>query len=46
MLRGRELRAVGVKGTVMDSARVAEVKAGTLKMPAPIMFTPDMRSRP
>ena len=34
MLRGRQLRAAGVKGPAVDSARFAEVKAGKLKMPA------------
>lgn len=34
MLRGRELRAAGVKGNAVDSVRFAEVKAGKLKMPA------------
>jgi hypothetical protein len=34
MLRGRELRASGVKGDAVDSARFREVKAGKIKMPA------------
>jgi hypothetical protein len=34
MLRGRELRASGVKGAQVDTVRFAEVKKGTLKMPA------------
>ena len=34
MARGRALRASGVKGELVDSARFREVKAGTLKMPA------------
>ncbi len=34
MLRGRQLRAHGLKDQQVDSARFAEVKAGTLKMPA------------
>jgi hypothetical protein len=35
MLRGRELRASGVtKKSAVDSARLAEITAGTLKMPA------------
>lgn len=34
MARGRELRAAGVtKKSEVDSARLAEIKAGTLKMP-------------
>jgi hypothetical protein len=33
MARGRALRAQGVTGERVDSARFAEVKAGTLKMP-------------
>lgn len=33
MLRGRELRASGVKGDQVDSARFAEVRKGKLKMP-------------
>ena len=33
MLRGRELRAQGVKGDAVDSARFKEVKEGKLKMP-------------
>lgn len=33
MLRGRELRASGVKGDQVDSARFKEVRTGTLKMP-------------
>jgi hypothetical protein len=33
MARGRELRATGVKGAKVDTARFAEVKAGKLKMP-------------
>ena len=33
MLRGRELRASGVKGDAVDSVRFAEVKAKKLKMP-------------
>jgi len=35
MLRGRELRAAGItKKSAVDSARAAEIKAGTLKMPS------------
>lgn len=34
MARGRALRASGVKGALVDSARFAEVKKGTLKVPA------------
>lgn len=34
MARGRELRAEGVKGAMVDSARFAEVRKGTLKVPA------------
>jgi hypothetical protein len=34
MVRGRELRAQGVKGGQVDSVRFAEVKSGKLKMPA------------
>jgi hypothetical protein len=34
MARGRALRAAGVKGEAVDSARFAEIKSGTLKMPA------------
>jgi len=35
MLRGRELRAAGItKPSAVDSARLAEINAGTLKMPA------------
>ena len=34
MERGRSLRASGVKGTEVDSARFKEVRAGTLKMPS------------
>ncbi len=34
MARGRALRADGVKGALVDSARFAEVKKGTLKVPA------------
>lgn len=33
MARGRSLRASGVKGAQVDTARFAEVKAGKLKMP-------------
>ncbi len=33
MLRGRELRASGVKGDQVDSVRFAEVKSGKLVMP-------------
>ena len=34
MLRGRELRAAGItKRSAIDSARLAEIKKGTLKMP-------------
>mgnify|MGYP001810613339 CR=1 FL=1 len=33
MARGRALRASGVKGAQVDTARFAEVKAGKLKMP-------------
>ena len=34
MARGRALRAEGVKGEAVDSARFREIRAGTLKMPA------------
>jgi hypothetical protein len=34
MARGRALRAQGVKGAQVDTARFAEVKAGKIKMPA------------
>jgi hypothetical protein len=34
MARGRALRASGVKGALVDTARFAEVKKGTLKVPA------------
>src|SRR5438128_12252247 len=34
MARGRALRAQGVTGDAVDSARFAEVRAGTLAMPA------------
>jgi len=34
MARGRALRAQGVKGEAVDSARFAEIKRGKLKMPA------------
>ncbi|CAN5909453.1 hypothetical protein BH11GEM1_BH11GEM1_36070 [soil metagenome] len=34
MARGRELRASGVKGAQVDTVRFAEVKKGTLKVPA------------
>ena len=34
MARGRELRASGVKGAQVDTTRFAEVKNGTLKVPA------------
>jgi hypothetical protein len=34
MARGRSLRAEGVKGAMVDSARFAEIKKGTLKVPA------------
>ena len=34
MARGRSLRASGVKGAQVDTARFAEVKSGKLKMPA------------
>jgi len=34
MARGRALRAEGVKGGLVDSARFREIKEGTLKMPA------------
>ena len=34
MLRGRELRAEGVKGPQVDSVRFREVASGKLKMPA------------
>ncbi len=34
MLRGRQLRAKGLTDEQVDSARFAEVKAGTLRMPA------------
>ncbi len=35
MARGRELRAAGItKPSAVDSARLAEINAGTLKMPA------------
>lgn len=33
MARGRALRAQGVKGAQVDTARFAEVRAGTLRMP-------------
>ena len=33
MLRGRELRAQGIKGDGVDSVRFKEVKDGKLKMP-------------
>jgi len=33
MARGRELRGKGLKDPAIDSVRLAEVKAGTLKMP-------------
>lgn len=33
MARGRSLRATGVKGAQVDTARFAEVKAGKLRMP-------------
>lgn len=33
MARGRSLRASGVKGTQVDTARFAEVKSGKLRMP-------------
>ena len=33
MLRGRELRAQGVTGANVDSARFREIAAGKLKMP-------------
>ena len=33
MLRGRELRAAGVKGDQVDTVRFAEVRAGKLAMP-------------
>ena len=33
MARGRELRASGVKGDQVDSARFKEVRAGSIKMP-------------
>ena len=33
MARGRALRASGVKGALVDSARFKEVKEGKLKMP-------------
>jgi hypothetical protein len=33
MLRGRELRAAGVKGDKVDSVRFAEVKSGKIAMP-------------
>lgn len=33
MARGRSLRAEGVKGEQVDTARFKEIKAGTLKMP-------------
>ncbi len=33
MARGRSLRASGVKGTMVDSMRFAEVESGKLKMP-------------
>ncbi len=33
MLRGRQLREQGVKGSQVDTVRFAEVKAGKLKMP-------------
>jgi len=34
MARGRALRAQGVKGEAVDSARFAEIKRGKLRMPA------------
>jgi hypothetical protein len=34
MARGRSLRAEGVKGPMVDSARFAEIKKGKLKVPA------------
>ncbi len=34
MARGRALRAAGLKGEQVDSARFAEIRAGTLLMPA------------
>lgn len=34
MLRGRELRASGVKGPAVDSTRFAEIRSGKLKFPA------------
>ncbi len=34
MARGRALRASGVKGTGVDSARFAEAKSGKIRMPA------------
>ncbi|HET8624563.1 MAG TPA: hypothetical protein VFM14_13450 [Gemmatimonadales bacterium] len=34
MARGRALRAAGLEGERVDSARFAEVRAGTLEMPA------------
>jgi hypothetical protein len=34
MARGRALRAQGLKGAQVDSARFAEIKAGQLSMPA------------
>lgn len=34
MARGRSLRAEGVKGEQVDTARFKEIKAGTLKMPS------------
>ena len=34
MARGRELRAQGIKGDKVDSARFAEVRSGKLNMPA------------
>ncbi|MGE0352180.1 MAG: hypothetical protein AB7I33_13605 [Gemmatimonadales bacterium] len=33
MVRGRALRAAGLERNAIDSARLAEVKSGTLKMP-------------
>lgn len=39
MRRGRELRTQGLAEAAMDSVRLAEIKAGTLKMPsAPTML--------
>jgi hypothetical protein len=34
MRRGRELRAAGLAGPAIDSARLAEIRAGRLRMPA------------